>query len=119
MWKILERKVPNFSPAIQHHISDRRGRLCSSGVVPNGHLGTLCHTTFRSRAATVFNCLSKQIRNIVNCANPNISERALDNHLCSIGDSPMVPNECNSLNSRSKENTMTDRWRAAIADQAE
>ena len=36
MWKILERKVPNFSPPIQCHISDRRGRLCSSGVVPTG-----------------------------------------------------------------------------------
>ena len=44
--------------------------------------------------------------------------------VCSLGVScndstPMVPNECNSLNSRSKEKTMTDRWRAAIADQAE
>ena len=119
MWKILERKVPNFSPPIQCHISDRRGRLCSSGVVPTGHLGTLCHNSFRNRAATVFNCLPKHIRNIVNCANPIMFKRALDNHLCSIEDSPMVPNECNSLNSRSKEKTMTDRWRAAIADQAE
>ena len=119
MWKILERKVPNFSPPIQCHISDRRGRLCSSGVVPTGHLGTLCHNSFRNRAATLFNCLPKHIRNIVNCANPIMFKRALDNHLCSIEDSPMVPNECNSLNSRSKEKTMTDRWRAAIADQAE
>ena len=67
--------------------------------------------------ATLFNCLPKHIRNIVNCANPIIFKRALDNHLCSIEDSPMVPNECNSLNSRSKEKTMTDRWRATIADQ--
>ena len=119
MWKILERKVPNFSPPIQCHISDCRGRLCSSGVVPTGHLGTLCHNSFRNRAATLFNCLPKHIRNIVNCANPIMFKRALDNHLCSIEDSPMVPNECNSLNSRSKEKTMTNRWRAAIADQAE
>ena len=119
MWKILERKVPNFSPPIQCHISDRRGRLCSSGVVPTGHLGTLCHNSFRNRAATLFNCLPKHIRNIVNCANPIMFKRALDNHLCSIEDSPMVPNECNSLNLRSKEKTMTDRWRDAIADQAE
>ena len=43
-------------------------------------------------------------------------KRALDNHLCSIEDSPMVPNECNSLNSRSKEKThLTDKWRAAQA----
>ena len=119
MWKILERKVPNFSPPIQCHISDRRGRLCSSGVVPTGHLGMLCHNSFRNIAATLFNCLPKHIRNIVNCANPIMFKRALDNHLCSIEDSPMVPNECNSLNSRSKEKTMTDRWRAAIADQAE
>ena len=119
MWKILERKVPNFSPSIQCHISDRRGRLCSSGVVPTGHLGTLCHNSFRNRAATLFTCLPKHIRNIVNCANPIMFKRALDNHLCSIEDSPMVPNECNSLNSRSKEKTLTDRWRAAIADQAE
>ena len=117
MWKILERKVPNFSPPIQCHISDRRGRLCSSGVVPTGHLGTLCHNSFRNRAATLFNCLPKHIRNIVNCANPIMFNRALDNHLCSIEDSPMVPNECNSLNSRSKEKTMTDMWRATIADQ--
>ena len=119
MWKILERKVPNFSPPIQCHISDRRGRLCSSGVVPTGHLGTLCHNSFRNRAATLFNCLPKHIRNIVNCANPIMFKRALDNRLCSIEDSHMVPNECNSLNSRSKEKTMTDRWRAAIAGQAE
>ena len=39
MWMILERKVPNFSPPIQCHISDCRGRLCSSGVVPTGHQG--------------------------------------------------------------------------------
>ena len=70
MWKILKRKVPNFSPHIQCHISDRRGRLCSSGVVPTGHLGTLCHNSFRNRAATLFNFLPKHIRNIVNCANP-------------------------------------------------
>ena len=87
-------KVPNFSPPIQCHISDRRGRLCSSGVVPTGHLGTLCHNSFRNRAATLFNCLPKHIRNIVNCANPIMFKRALDNHLCSIEDSPMamVPN---------------------------
>ena len=119
MWKILERKVPNFSPPIQCHISDCRGRMCSSGVVPTGHLGTLCHNSFRNRAATLFNCLPKHIRNIVNCANPIMFKRALDNHLCSIEDSPMVPNECNSLNSRYKEKTMTDRRRATIADQAE
>ena len=119
MWKILERKVPNFSPPIQCHISDRRGRLCSSSVVLTGHLRMLCHNSFRNRAATLFNCLPKHIRNIVNCANPIMFKRALDNHLCSIEDSPMVPNECNSLNSRSKEKTMTDRWRATIADQAE
>ena len=117
MWKILERKVPNFSPPIQCHISDRRGRLCSSGVVPTGHLGTLCHNSFRNRAATLFNCLPKHIRNIVNCANPIMFKRALENHLCSIEDSPMVPNECNSLNSRSDKKTMTDMWKATIADQ--
>ena len=81
MWKILERKVPSFSPPIQCHISDRRGRLCSSGIVPTGHLGTLCHNSFRIRAATLFNCLPKHIRNIVNCANPIMFKRALDNHL--------------------------------------
>ena len=114
-WK----EVPNFSPPIQCHISDCRGILCSSGVVPTGHLRTLCHNSFRNRAATLFNCLPKHIRNIVNCTNTIMFKRALDNHLCSIEDSPMVPNECNSLNSRSKEKTMTDRWRATIADQAE
>ena len=31
--------------------------LCNSGVVPTGHLGTLCHNSFRSKAATIFNCL--------------------------------------------------------------
>ena len=31
----------------------------------------------------------------------------------------MVPNECNSLTSRSKENAIIKKWRAAIADQAE
>ena len=61
MWKILERKVSNFSPPIQCHISDRSGRLCSSGVVPTGHLGTLCHNSFRNRAATLFNCLPKHM----------------------------------------------------------
>ena len=81
MWKILERKVPSFSPPIQCHISDRRGRLCSSGIVPTGHLGTLCHNSFRIKAATLFNCLPKHIRNIVNCANPIMFKRALDNHL--------------------------------------
>ena len=82
---------------------------------------SLCHNSFRNRAATLFNCLPKHIRNIVNCANRIMFKRTLplDNHLCSIENSPMVPNECNSLNSRSKEKTMSDRWRAAIADQAE
>ena len=45
IWKILEGNVPNFSPPIKCHISARRGRLCNSGVVPTGHLGTLI-TTF-------------------------------------------------------------------------
>ena len=75
MWTILERKVPNFSPPIQCHISDRRGRLCSSGVVPTGHLGTLCHNSFRNRAATLFNCLPKHIRNISElCQSHNVQE---------------------------------------------
>ena len=69
IWKILEGNVPNFSPPIKCHISARRGRLCNSGVVPTGHLGTLCHNSFRSKAATIFNCLPKHIRNLVNCAN--------------------------------------------------
>ena len=30
----------------------------------------------------------------------------------------MGPNECNSLTSRSKENAINKKWRAAIADQA-
>ena len=119
IWKILEGNVPNFSPPIKCHISARRGRLCNSGVVPTGHLGTLCHNSFRSKAATIFNCLPKHIRDLVNCANTSIFKRALDYHLCSIEDSPMVPNECNSLTSRSKENTINKKWRAAIADQAE
>ena len=58
IWKILEGNVPNFSPPIKCHISARRGRLCNSGVVPTGHLGTLCHNSFRSKAATIFNSLS-------------------------------------------------------------
>ena len=119
IWKILEGNVPNFSPPIKCHISARRGRLCNSGVVPTGHLGTLCHNSFRSKAATIFNCLPKHIRDLVNCANTSIFKRALDYHLCSIEDSPMVPNECNSLTSRSKENAINKKWRAAIADQAE
>ena len=110
---------PNFSPPIKCHISARRGRLCNSGVVPTGHLRTLCHNSFRSKAATIFNCLPKHIRDLVNCANTSIFKRALDYHLCSIEDSPMVPNECNSLTSRSKENAINKKWRAAIADQAE
>ena len=69
IWKIVEENVPNFSPPIQGHISAHRGRLCNSGVVPTGHLGTLCHNSFRSKAATTFNCLPKHIRNLVNCAN--------------------------------------------------
>ena len=119
IWKILEGNVPNFSPPIKCHISARRGRLCNSGVVPTGHLGTLCHNSFRSKAATIFNCLPKHIRDLVNCANTSIFKRALDYHLCSIEDSPIVPNECNSLTSRSKENAINKKWRAAIADQAE
>ena len=113
------KEVPNFSLPIQCYISARRGRLYSSGVVPAGHLGTLCHNSFRTRAATLFNFLPKHIKNIANCANPNIFKRALDYYLYTIEDSPMMPYECNILYSRSKENTMTDRWRAAIADQAE
>ena len=89
IWKILEGNVPNFSPPINCHISAHRGRLCNSGVVPTGHLGTLCHNSFRSKATTIFNCLPKHIRNLVNCANTSIFKRALDYHLCSIEDSPM------------------------------
>ena len=76
IWKIVEENVPNFSPPIQGHISAHRGRLCNSGVVPTGHLGTLCHNSFRSKAATIFNCLPKHIRNLVNCANTSIFQRA-------------------------------------------
>ena len=63
--------------------------------------------------------IPKHIRDLVNCANTSIFKRALDYHLCSIEDSPMVQNECNSLTSRSKENEINKKWRAAIADQAE
>ena len=75
IWKILEGNVPNFSPPIKCHISARRGRLGNNGVVPTGHLGTLCHNSFRSKAATIFNCLPKHIRNLVNCADTSIFKR--------------------------------------------
>ena len=116
IWKILEENVPNFPPPIKCHISARRGRLCNRGVVPTGHLGTLCHNIFNSKAATIFNCLPKHIRNLANCANTSIFKRALDYHLCSIEDFLIVPNECNSLTSRSKENAINKKWRAAISD---
>ena len=102
MWKILEGKVHNFSPPIECHIISSQeytdvnqvGRYQNTGlvysVVPTGHLGTLCHNSSRSRAATLFNCLQKLIRNRVNCANTSISKRALDYHLCSTEYSPMV-----------------------------
>ena len=105
MWKILEGNVHNFSPPIECHIISSQeytdvnqvGRYQNTclvySVVPTGHLGTLCHNSFRSRAATFFYCLSKLNRNIVNCADTSIFKRALYYHLCSTEDSPMVPNE--------------------------
>ena len=47
MWKIAEGLAPNLSPAIRFYNTERRGRLCYQEQVPNNHLGTLCHNSFR------------------------------------------------------------------------
>ena len=72
------------------------GDTCRGGIFGNIKLGLYQYFCFGeakskySDLATLFNCLPKHIRNIVNCANPIMFKRALDNHLCSIEDSPMV-----------------------------
>ena len=47
MWKIAEGLAPNLSPAIRFYNTERRGWLCYQEQVPNNHLGTLCHNSFR------------------------------------------------------------------------
>ena len=64
MWKLLDGKVPNLSPPIKSHISDRRGGLCNMGVVPIGHHAALHHHNLRNRAAKLLNYLPKEVRNL-------------------------------------------------------
>ena len=47
IWKILENLVPNLTPPICSHHSDRRVRLCNINHVRVGHLGSLMYNSFR------------------------------------------------------------------------
>ena len=84
--------------------------LCNMNSFPVGRIGTLrYHRAFRNRAATLFNCLPPNIRTISNCGSVANSKRALDYHLCSIVDSPIMPNDCNHLNTWANEHIYNER----------
>ena len=102
MWKIAEGLAPNLSPAIRFYNTEQRGRLCYQEQVPNNHLGTLCHNSFRWKAPRLFNSLPVNIRNIAKCE-PSTFKHLLDQHLQTITDLPCVPNDDNSLDARINE----------------
>ena len=102
MWKIAEGLAPNLSPAIRFYNTERRGRLCYQEQVPNNHLGTLCHNSFRWKASRLFNSLPANIRNIAKCE-PSTFKHSLDRYLQTITDLPCVPNDDNSLDARIHE----------------
>ena len=102
MWKIAEGLAPNLSPAIRFYNTERRGRLCYQEQVPNNHLGTLCHNSFRWKASRLFNSLPANIRNIAKCE-PSTFKHSLDRYLQTITDLPCVPKEDNSLDARIHE----------------
>ena len=102
MWKIAEGLAPNLSPAIRFYNTERRGRLCYQELVPNNHLGTLCHNSFRWKASRLFNSLPANIRNIAKCE-PSTLKHLLDRYLQTITDLPCVPNDDNSLDARIHE----------------
>ena len=70
--------------------------------VPNNHLGTLCHNSFRWKASRLFNSLPANIRNIGKCE-PSTFKHSLDRYLQTITDLPCVPNDDNSLDARIHE----------------
>ena len=92
-----------LSHGIAHHTSDRRGRLLNMNSVLVCRIGNLRYYSFRNRAATLFNCLTPNIRNINNCGSVTKLKGALNDHLCSNVDSLMMHNECNHLNTRAKD----------------
>ena len=93
IWKILEGQVPNLSEKIESTTSERRGRHCSIKHVPAGHLGTLCHQSFRWYSTLFLNISG------TNCP-VSIFKSHLDKFLQNITDIPCVPHEDNSLSGR-------------------
>ncbi len=98
LWKIVENIVPNLSEPIKTHLSGRRGRMCDIKVVEPGHIGTLCHNSFRWRGSRIFNSLPSYIRNKSNC-DIDTFKRELDCYLGTLIDNPCVPNMDNNLDS--------------------
>ena len=107
MWKIAEGLAPNLSTAIRFYNTERRRRLCYQEQVPNNHLGTLCHNSFRWKASRLFNSLPANIRNIAKCE-PSTFKHLLDRYLQTITDLPCVPNDDNSLSLDARIHEM--RW---------
>ena len=102
MYKIAEGLSSILSAAIRFYNTERKGRLCYQEQVPNNHLGTLCHNSFRCTAARLFNSLPANIRNIAKCE-PSTFKYLLDRYLQTITDLPRIPNNDNSLDARINE----------------
>ena len=79
MGKIAEGLAPNISPAIKFYNTERRGKLCYQKQVPNNHLSTLCHNSFRWKSSR----LPANIRNIAKCE-PSTFKHLVDCYLQAI-----------------------------------
>ena len=96
-WKVLEGLVPNFGVNEIH--SDRRGRDC---MIPRlkgkQKFQSLQNQSFQVNGPRLFNCLPKNIRNIIRVSVPEFKEH-LDKFLGQLPDQPKVgdltPNVCN------------------------
>ena len=97
---MAEEQVPNLSEPLEFMVSERRGRLCKIKHVPPGHLGTLCHRSFRWYSSRLFNSLPIHLRNLTKCST-SVFKKHFDILLKIIIDNPCITtNDNNSLYSR-------------------
>ena len=93
-WRIIEGQVPNLDATpITARTHVRRGRECIVPQVSNASptsIQAIRANSFAIRGPRLFNTLPAHLRNLTNCK-PEAFKSALDAHLRSIPDEPLIP----------------------------
>ena len=96
VWKIMEKKVPNFSQSnssgIQEYWNPHRGRYCTVPAInlrSPRQIQSIRDASFGIRGPRLFNTLPAHIRNLSGCS-VDAFKHKLDRYLSTVPDEPQI-----------------------------